>query len=279
MKGKKNIVWIASYPKSGNTWFRVFLSNIINEKKDPADINSLTVSEMASGRSVFDQISGISSSALSREEIAIARPMVYRKLSHEAKDTLYMKVHDAWIKNQQGEPVFPEDVSSSVIYIIRHPLDVAVSLSYHNSENIETSLEKMNDPGYGLCLGKKKLFNQLPQELLSWSQHVNSWVNLSGLRVLVIRYEDMHLSPEQTFSNALNFLGIQYRQDELELAIKNSSIKVLQKQEQKNGFHEKPSRADLFFRKGIISDWKNHLDPTAALQFLTQNKKLFEQYY
>ena len=92
------------------------------------------------------------------DEIENYRPMVYRQISEESKETIYLKVHDAWTHNSLGIPLFPEDVTMGVIYIIRHPLDVAVSLSHHNSESVEESLNKMNNPSYGLCLGEKKLF-------------------------------------------------------------------------------------------------------------------------
>ncbi|MEJ2083836.1 MAG: sulfotransferase, partial [Acidobacteriota bacterium] len=35
------IVWLASYPKSGNTWLRAFLMNFLDPGKRPVDINQL----------------------------------------------------------------------------------------------------------------------------------------------------------------------------------------------------------------------------------------------
>jgi hypothetical protein len=156
---------------------------------------------------------------------------------------------------------------------------VAVSLSYHNNEPVAESLRKMNRHDYGLCMGKKKLFNQLPQYLSSWSDHVKSWTSESGLPVRVIRYEDMHAAPRETFGAALKFLDIPYNQEQLDRAIHFSSIDVLQDQERKDGFQEKPPGAQSFFRKGTVSDWRQHLDERTAYSFLHLNSPVFDQYY
>lgn len=279
MPVNKNIVWIASYPKSGNTWFRVFLANILQQKGNPANINELEISGMASGRHLFDELSGIPSSDLSTSEIDSIRPKVYRQLAAESEETIYLKVHDAWTRNACGTPLFPVEVSKKVLYIIRHPLDVAVSLSYHNAEPVARSMDKMNNASYGLCMGEKKLFNQLPQRLLTWSEHVVSWVNSSGLEVHVLRYEDMHSKPKEAFSSALDFLEIPYTTEILNKAIENSSIHTLQKQEDQHGFQEKPIQAARFFRKGEVRDWENHIGKISAAEFLSCNKAVFDQYY
>lgn len=279
MNKRKNIVWIASYPKSGNTWFRVLLHNILNNPEQPTHINELELSNIASSRTLFDQFSGISSSDLTPKEIETLRPQVYRKLAESSDETIYMKVHDAWTLNSQGVALFPKDVTCSVIYIIRHPLDVAVSLSYHNSEDVKTSLNKLGESSFGLCLREKRLFNQLPQKLLSWSEHVRTWVLESGLRVHVIRYEDMHKQPETAFSEALKFLEIPHTAKDLENAIENSSMGALQKQEKEDGFNEKPINASSFFRKGVLSDWLNHIDQPTAKAFLEANKEIFDLFY
>ena len=277
--GKRNIVWIASYPKSGNTWFRAVLNNLVSGPDDAKSINELDLSGIASSRTLFDQLSGISSSDLSVDEIEKYRPMVYRQLSNESEDTIYLKIHDAWKLNSAGDSLFPEDVSKAVIYIVRHPLDVAVSLSYHNSEDVNDSLKKMNDSSYGLCLGKKRLFNQLPQNLLSWSEHVRSWVRESGLKVHLLKYEDMIDNPYDAFSESLTFLGIKYTEDILRASIRNSDFEVLKQQEQAEGFVEKPIKASSFFRKGGKADWANHIEKETAEAFILENKEIFNMFY
>ncbi len=100
-----NIVWLASYPKSGNTWFRIFLSNLLSEKEEEQDINSLYSTPIASCRSMFEESLSIESSDLSNDEIDLMRPEFYRNISSEVKDEekSYHKIHDAYIKNQNDE--------------------------------------------------------------------------------------------------------------------------------------------------------------------------------
>jgi len=277
--GKRNIVWIASYPKSGNTWFRAVLNNLLSNSEQAKSINELDLSGIASSRSLFDQVTGVSSSDLSIDEIEQFRPQVYQQLSDDSEDSLYLKVHDAWTLNKAGDPLFPENVTKGVIYIIRHPLDVAVSLSHHNSEDVADSLNKMNNDLYGLCLGEKRLFNQLPQKMLSWSGHVRSWLIESGLKVHLLKYEDMIDNPYGAFSESLKFLNIEYKKEKLESAIINSDFKTLKKQELTEGFKEKPINASTFFRKGRKFDWVNHIKKEKAETFLKQNESTFSMYY
>src|SRR6056297_2434972 len=81
----KNTIWLASYPKSGNTWFRVFLSNLFSETPEPADINSLHETPIASARQPFDEATGLPSSDLTFEEVDHLRPEVYRFQANETK--------------------------------------------------------------------------------------------------------------------------------------------------------------------------------------------------
>ncbi len=77
--GARRIVWLASYPKSGNTWMRAFLSNYLADGDKPVDINSLdTGGPIASARTIFDEAVGVEASDLTQDEIERYRPRVYR---------------------------------------------------------------------------------------------------------------------------------------------------------------------------------------------------------
>ncbi|KAB2870631.1 MAG: sulfotransferase domain-containing protein, partial [Bacteroidales bacterium] len=97
MDDLRKIVWLASYPKSGNTWFRVFLSNLLSESDQPADINNLYATPIASSRELFDEATGLSSAELTLDEIDILRPGVYSYAARNSKEILFQKVHDAWL--------------------------------------------------------------------------------------------------------------------------------------------------------------------------------------
>ncbi len=230
MNNAKNIIWLASYPKSGNTWLRIFLENIRSESDRPVNINDLSLTKIASSRTLFDRFSGLSSSDLTEEEIDRFRPHVYQLLSKEANSDTLLKVHDAWRLNSDQEELFPGNITKAVVYIIRHPLDVLVSNAYHNSTDFQKSAQRMNT-NHILCNKADCLYNQLKQELFSWSNHVVSWVDRSELPVITIRYEDLIKSPVETFSKVLRFIDWKYSKEEIYKSIEFSEIEVLKKQE------------------------------------------------
>ncbi len=261
MDDLKRIVWLASYPKSGNTWFRVFLSNLLNKSDQPADINNLYTTPIASSRELFDEATGLSSSELTSEEIDLLRPHVYEFISRTSSELQYQKVHDAWQITKSGEPMFSDTITKCVIYFIRNPLDVAVSFSNHLSKSHEDIAKILADKSFAFSSNSNRFHLQFRQRLLSWSDHIHSWVDESGLPILVVRYEDMKDNTFETFKRAVNFLGLVASDEDIRKAIRFSDIKEMQKQESQSGFSEKPTKADSFFRKGEIGSWRSELAP------------------
>ena len=274
----KNIVWLASYPKSGNTWFRVFLSNLLSEEEKPVNINDLHHTPIASSRILFDNASGVSSSDLTPDEIAELRPEVYRQVNREASELVFHKVHDAWSLTPSGKPIFPPDITKAVIYFIRNPLDVAVSFAYHSKKKPVEMIKEINDPQNAFCHKKNRLYNQLMQPLADWSTHVRSWVDESDLPVLVLRYEDMLENSYQEFVRALNFIGIKNEDATIYNAIDVSRLSSLKKMEEESGFKEKPMGMHSFFRKGTTGEWREHLTEEAVKELVEQHRTLMEKF-
>jgi len=272
MDDLKKIVWLASYPKSGNTWFRVFLSNLLSKENHPSDINNLFATPIASNRELFDEATGLSSSDLTPEEIDNLRSGVYEYAAKNSNDFLFQKVHDAWLCTKSGEPMFDPKVTKAVIYFIRNPLDVAVSFANHLNKPLDITVKVMADESYAFSSSQNRLHNQLRQRLLSWSGHVKSWVNESNLPVLVLRYEDMKGDTFNTFRKATDFIGINATDAEIKQALKYSDIKEMQRQEAEKGFNEKPANAASFFRKGIVGSWKTEL-PSELVRSICKNHR------
>jgi len=258
MNDLKKIVWLASYPKSGNTWFRAFLTALLNPDST-VDINSLYDTTIASSRLLFDEMTGLASGDLTPEEINLLRPDVYSLNAQESNEIIYHKTHDAWQVLHDGSLLFPPEITRGVIYFIRNPLDVAVSFANHLNTSIDRTIEIMNNPGYAFCEKSGRLHNQLRQNLNTWSGHVWSWVDLSQLPVLLMHYEDMKSSPLETFTKAVEFIGLNCNRVQIEKALQLSSFDQLRKQEEEKGFGEKSANSSRFFRKGIVDDWKNTL--------------------
>ncbi len=155
---------------------------------------------------------------------------------------------------------------------------MAVSFAHHLHTGIDKTIAIMNNPDYAFCDRRDRLANQLRQRLLTWSGHVKSWVDESGLPVLVIRYEDMLEQPEITFTKAVDFIGLQHSQDEIKAALELCNFSRLQKQEEEKGFSEKNARSPSFFRKGKVGDWRNVLNPEQIERILAAHGEIMEKY-
>jgi len=275
---KKNVIWLASYPKSGNTWFRVFLTNLLQEKDDPANINDLTETSISSSRKIFDDYTGLSSSDLSFDEIDRLRPEVYKMQSEETNDILFKKVHDKFYFVDKEKALFPPEVSLGAIYIIRNPLDVAVSFSYHSVKPVDVMIRAINNHNYAFCDKNSMQQNQLRQILGSWSDHVKSWTEQDLIPHLTIRYEDMMLDTFNTFKKAVEFLKLDKSDSQIIAAIQKSDFSVLSKQEKESGFKEKMIKSESFFRKGKIGDWRNHITEKQKDEIVETHREVMKQF-
>ncbi len=261
------IVWLSSYPKSGNTWCRIFLENLQRRESTPANINELSI-RPESRRSHIDDVIEMDSTELTIDEIDDLMPEVYQYWSNNAKELFFLKIHHAYTYLQNGQSFIPTKASYGAVYLVRNPLDVVVSLSHHNRENVSDSLKKLSDNQH--CSGNldDKFGYLTRQKLLSWSDHILSWLDNPDIRVLMIRYEDMKLNPIITFRKLAKFTDLYFSEAHLERAIRNSSFDQLRDQEQKRGFREKRPGSMSFFRKGEVGGWRDQLSPQQVNQII-----------
>lgn len=260
-----SIVWLASYPKSGNTWLRALLINYLRDADQPADINDLRDPRTAhaASRAMFDDVVGVEASALSKETVWRLRPQAYRQLAREADGSLVLKVHDAW-QADGGVELFPEDVTRGVVYLVRNPLDVAVSWANHLGVSADDAAARMcaEDP---VRLDSEAVTDHLPQLIGNWSAHVRSWVDATSLPTLLIRYEDLHTRTAELLTEFVAFCGLDVDAARTRKAVAYSSFGELRRQERENGFRERPPAAgDAFFRRGEIGGWRSELSTEAS---------------
>ncbi len=272
-----NIVWLASYPKSGNTWFRAFLANLFNSEDVPVDINNLGGGPIFSSRQIFDRYILAQSSDMLPEEIDNLRPAVYCKLSKNAKDTLFIKAHDAYTYLKNGQPLFPTQATKGALYLVRNPLDVSVSFANHSACCVDKIITKMNKDDDSFCGRPENLANQLRQLLLGWSNHVRSWLNAKEFNVHIIRYEDMKQKPLETFHNALKNIDLTFPETDIQQALEACDFHKLKKQEEDKGFREKCAKVQFFFRKGVVGSWKASLTDDQTQSLIKAHGDLMKQ--
>jgi len=277
---RQGIVWLASYPKSGNTWFRIFLRNLLHQPEENDEISGLT--NICSDRKTFDDLSGLDSSNLTPDEIDELRPRVYEEivLQNQGQDLpTFIKAHDAFTYLPDGQPLLSRTATAGAIYFLRNPLDVAVSFAYHaGHEDFTKAIQTMGRTGQCFSDSKDELKHQLRQRLLDWSGHVRSWLEQTDVPVHVVKYEDMLSDPLQTFRGAIRFAGLDHDDSQVAAALEESRFEKLQQQERDKGFRERYPRSKVFFREGKAGAWRNKLTEEMVAKVIADHGEVMRHY-
>ena len=251
------ILWLASYPKSGNTWVRAFLANYLADGSAPVDINTLPDFAYGDMRvNYYAQVSGKAAADLAWPEINRLRPRVHQFLAQARPGLVFVKTH-AVVATIDGVPTITPDATFGAIYLVRNPLDVAVSFANHYGLSIAQAVE-------ALCFTDLRIAakeGHIPQPISDWTTHVESWLRAPWLYLHVVRYEDMLTSPQRAFARMVEFLGLAKNRERLKRAIRQSSFRVLREQEQRAGFVERSKNAEAFFRRGSAGGFREELTP------------------
>lgn len=251
-----NLVLIASYPKSGNTWIRIFLERLRYGPDYP--LNNLDGALQGMFRRlVFDALVPVNSADLLSDEIEFFLPDVYRRFAAESEGAAFVKVHDRVRRNRKGEWLFPDDSVRRAIYVVRHPFDVAVSLAHHFGSTAERAIEFMELDA--LERHGSKATDDMPEEFGSWSANVSSWLD-GPYRLHVVRYEDLLANPMEQFSGIAAAVGLQVTSDGLNRVVDATRFERLQSEEARAGFAERPGVSSRFFRAGRAKCWEGILD-------------------
>ncbi len=275
----KSLVWLASYPKSGNTWLRIFLTNYLLSQPTPQDINHLPLIPHASAPYLFDEIGGISSSNLTAAEIGRLRPAIFRQYAEFHNSLKFLKCHDAYVRLPSGKPLYPPEASAAAIYIVRNPLDLAVSYAYHEETSFDQIIRRMNTPEYTRASSPAGLRLQFEQKLSSWSGHVRSWLEAASIiRLHVVRYEDMLDHTIDTFTEMIRFLKLDDDPERIRRAVAFSSFQEVRQQEEPSSFQEQKAEKSLFFRSGKAGSAHAELIPAQIEQIISAHGEVMRQF-
>ncbi len=269
-----SILWLASYPKSGNTWLRAFLANFLTGAKTPFPIDQLsdfTASDLRAG--YFEEVAMRPIAGMDDAALHALRPRVHRYLADLRPDTTLVKTHNAVIAYDGVATITPE-VTAGAIYILRNPLDVVVSYSRHMAMTIDDAVEAICSADNHTVTANRSVF----QILGTWQNHVMSWVQAPGLTIHVARYEDLLAEPEKSFRAIAGFLGLKPTRAELARAIKFASFRELKDQERRGGFRERGEVNPFFFREGRINGWRDVLRPEQVDRIVEVNRIAMERF-
>ena len=268
------IVWLASFPKSGNTWLRAFIHNLLADPGEAYDINSLdTFCVHDSQAQWYQRLDPRPPTAMTLGEIAALRPRVHRLFTELGGPPIFVKTHMA-MAELGGTPLITVEHSAAAIYIVRNPLDVVVSHSHHYGADIDTTIGLLESEGTVTVASE----THVGEYHGSWSEHVRSWTSRPSPGLLVVRYEDMLSAPHRSFTAIDRFLRLDSPRDRLERAIRRSSFKVLQEQEKRRGFREKTPVAERFFRAGKAGQWRTVLTQAQVDRIVEAHREQMERF-
>jgi hypothetical protein len=268
------IIWLASYPKSGNTWMRAFLHNLFRDPDEAYDINKIT--DLSISDSSIDWYRAQDKrdwTEWSAVDVARMRRVAQLAMCRVKPDDVFVKTHNASVVFL-GYPMMHQDLTAGAIYIVRNPLDVCISLSHHYGTDLDTTIDILADPSIGSKTSDKIVY----EVHKSWSIHVDSWTNPPRPGLAVLRYEDMLNNPIKSFGGLTQFLGLNPPRKRLERAIERASFKTLRRQEDEQGFKEKSPFAQKFFRDGRAGQWRELLTPAQIDKVANAHKEQMQRF-
>ena len=270
----KNI-FLASYPKSGNTWLRSIIGNFYNFDKD-FSLNDLKLVPLLSIKKHFSEFENkvyINNNELHFDWVSQNIIKCQNILNNKENHLNIFKTHSARHKNFTNETV-----NAGFIYIVRDPRDIIVSLKNFSGREIDKTIDEF------LFSKSLMITTNGAQELLStWELNVQSWLNYTSVPRLIIKYEDLKLNPKEIilnikkFLNKIHRLNINLSDQDIDKIIENTNFTNLRNLEDKNGFDE-ATRHSKFFRSGTSNQWKNVLTKT-QVKLIEKNLKSLMSYF
>lgn len=251
------IIWLASYPKSGNTWLRAFLHNLLRNPTEAYDLNKM--SDFTLGDSagyLYQKFLRKPVKEMTPEEISAIRPKVQKMLSEAMPDNIFIKTHNALI-NYIDRPLIDMAYTAGAIYVVRNPFDMVISHADHYGRSIDESIRITAVEDSLVMSGEDNVY----EIHCSWSRHVESWTAQPHRALHVMRYEDMLARPAETFAGLVQFLRLPAEPERIRRAIELSSFDKLSKLEEEQGFIERSKSQKRFFRRGKSGGWREQLTP------------------
>jgi len=271
------IIWLASYPKSGNTWLRSLLSSYYFSEKGDFNFDLLKKIYGFPAKSFFTEYKNELNKVDDSAQYWIS---AQNKINSDNKNKL-LKTHNA-LGSINNYDFTNKQNTSGVIYIVRDPRNVITSLKNYYEIEYEEALTFMFNKQKVLYektfpLGKYINFNFLG----SWSIHYKSWAKNKIFPTLLIKYEDLEKEPFLVIKRVINFIddvsnsNLKFDDNKARKSINSCKFETLQKEEEKNGFFEanlgeKSKKKIKFFNMGKKNNFNKILPPEILKKIITE---------
>ena len=256
------IIWIASYPKCGNTWVRAFLSAYYYSSTGKFNFELLKKIKQFPTREFFGR------KFKSVDEVA-DNWLKPQKIIKEKKELCFLKTHNVY-GAFKGKNFTTPEYTLGVINIVRDPRNVITSLMNHYTLS-ETDALNMISSIYRNLRDENDLEDFSNYSFISsWANNYNSWHNSKIKNKLLIKYEELEKETEKNFIKIVEFvnklIGKNNKVDleKLRTSIKTTEFEVLKRQEISKGFFEavtdKNGNKKIFFNLGNKNNFEKILE-------------------
>ena len=285
MEKYNKILWVASYPKSGNTWLRSILAGLFFTSDGVFDFNLLKNISSFEKIKFYNYIKdkdGSNFKNLDKIEIISQywlEAQNFFLLSLGGKSA-FLKTHSCNI-SLNNNPFTSPNVTLGLVYLIRNPLDICISYSKHLGISIDEAIKYMiSNKTISFFEDKEK--KKYPFPLGRWDEHVSSWENIKSKKI-IIRYEDFLEKKNETllnliffFENELN-IGVENKEEKIANILKTTRFDQMKENERKYGFKE-ATKHSVFFRSGKNDQWKKELNLAQKDIILNEFNLLMKKY-
>tara|TARA_B110000977_G_scaffold45636_1_gene62030 strand:+ start:298 stop:1149 length:852 start_codon:yes stop_codon:yes gene_type:complete len=260
------IIWIASYPKSGNTWLRSLISSYFFTDDGFFDFKLLKNIPSYPSPPFFEKYPD----KFDKPE-ATAKYWIneQERINKNNNKLIFLKTHNALCKIN-GCSFTDTKNSLGAVHIIRDPRNVISSISNHYQIDLDEALKFMKTPNKAIFVKKDQRYLGF-NALFSWSLNNKSWSECQKFPILTIKYEDLEKETFETFKKVIEFikkvskLKEDFNQKKAEMAIENCNFEKLQKLEKEKGFYEAISKKNSsekikFFNLGNKNNYKDLLN-------------------
>ncbi len=279
------IIWISSYPKSGNTYIRSFLASYYYSDNGKFSFDQLLKIHQ------FPNMKFSKFKALSKEDAS--KNWIFNQNSFFQKESLnLLKTHNCLFPYKGNEFTTGEETSGA-IYIVRDPRNVITSLTHHYSLNYDQAFNYMINVDSSLLETSYEKDHSNFTFLSSWSNHYKSWKNNSYFKTLFIKYEDIEKKKEETFKKIILFVeslknnNMPINEKKFYNSIKSTNFTNLKNKELNEGFEEsvyskKTGKKINFFNLGFNNRWQKILPSDIKEKinrYFSEDLKALDYYY